>query len=338
MVGELLRSGCDRERSSADSVDGNAEPRSKPPLGSPVSRDSSTTLEPIGSHCETMTGGPGLREVLGTPESPVIVADERLGKYGKRARAQLRSVPLFLELGLDRFLYDDLWSREFQLLSHDHRSPDDVDPSDEPFPLVHVVTGKQLLPPDEQDFEKEFISQSDLTWELFRRAAERSGPERPYVVVTDTASPHIPSETPVHGRSVADQFSVPGFEYDQLLHDYVKENVDSELPLTTTKNLYFHRVSERHAEQGAPASDLVELFDYERAPADSPIWDPLYYLVNHELDAVLERYTEHVTEALRSWVEWGDTQKIAKQMVQTLHRCDYDSDRLETYQHDDRRR
>lgn len=285
-----------------------------------------------------MTGGSSLREVLGTPESPVIVADEQLGKRGTQARAQLRSLPFFLELGLGRFLYDELWAREFQLVSHEHQSPERIEASRELFPLVHVVTSKQLRSRDEQAFEEEFISQSELTWNLFKAASEQRDVQRPYVVVTDTASPHIPSETPVHGRSAADQFNVPGFEYEQLVHEYVKEYVDSELPLTATKNLYFHRISEHHAERGAPASDLVALFDYQRAPADSPIWDPLYFFISNELDEVLEEYTAHVTESLRSWIERGDTQKIAKRMIQTLHRCDYDRERLAAYQHDERRR
>jgi hypothetical protein len=96
-------------------------------------------------------------------------------------------------------------------------------------------------------------------------------------------------------------------------------------------------VSEHHAAQGAPASELVELFDYERAPAESPVWEPLHFFIEHELEEVLEEYEAHATTALRSWSEWGDTEKIAKRMIATLHRCDFDSEELAEYQHSDRR-
>jgi hypothetical protein len=117
----------------------------------------------------------------------------------------------------------------------------------------------------------------------------------------------------------------------------MKSNVESRLPLYDTKNLYFHRVSKYHAARNAPASELVELFDYERAPAESPVWEPLHFFIEHELEEVLDEYEAHVTTALRSWIEWGETEKIAKRMIATLHRCDFDSNELTEYQHSERR-
>ena len=277
----------------------------------------------------------GLTQTLGTSESPVIIYDSQLEKRDQRARAQLRTIPFFLELGVRRFVYDDLWAREFQLVDHDYRSPEAVTPSDISFPLVHIATEKQLRPRDEQEQGQEFISQADVTWELFKEGADATGGQ--YLFVTDTPTPHIESRTPVPGRSVADQFNATSFEYEQLIHEYVKLNVESRLPLYDTKNLYFHRVSEYHAARGAPASELVELFDYERAPAESPVWKPLHFFIEHELEEVLEEYEAHVTTALRSWVERGDTEKIAKRMVATLHRCNFDIEELTEYQHSERR-
>lgn len=276
----------------------------------------------------------GLANVLGTSESPVVFHDSQLEKRDRMARAQLRTVPFFKELGISQFVYDDLWAREFQLVSHDHLSPDGVTPVDLSFPLVHIATAKQLRSKDEQEEGQEFISQADVAWELFRAGAEATDGQ--YVFVTDTATPHIKSRTPVPGRSVADQFNATSFEYEQLIHDYVKGNVESELPLYETKNLYFHRVSEFHARRGSPASDLVALFDYERAPAESPVWDPLHYFIEHELEDVLEEYEAHITTALRSWIERGDTEKIARRMIATLHRCNFDSEELTEYQNSER--
>jgi len=276
-----------------------------------------------------------LSEILGTTESPIIIHDTQLEKRDRRARAQLRTIPFFLDLGVTRFVYDDLWARKFQLVTHDYTSPTHVTPSEATFPLIHIATSKQLRSKDEQEAGQEFISQADVTWELFRAGAQATDGQ--YVFVTDTPTPHIESRTPVPGRSVSDQFNATPFEYEQLIHDYVKANVESRLPLYDTKNLYFHRVSEHHAAQGAPASELVELFDYERAPAESPVWDPLHFFIKHELEEVLDEYEAHVSTALRSWIEWGDTEKIAKRIIATLHRCNFDADELADYQHSERR-
>lgn len=276
-----------------------------------------------------------LARTLGTSESPIIIYDSQLEKRDRQARAQLRSLAFFLDLGVSQFVYDDLWAREFQLVEHEHLSPDTVTPSAVTFPLVHIATEKQLQSKDEQEQGQEFISQPEVTWELFREGAEATDGQ--YVFVTDTPTPHIESETPVPGRSVADQFNATSFEYEQLIHEYVKTEVESKLPLYDTKNLYFHRISEHHAEHGAPASELVELFDYERAPAESPVWQPLHFFVEHELKEVLEEYEAHVTTALRSWIERGDTEKIAKRMIATLHRCNFDAEELTEYQHSEQR-
>ncbi|MFA9427074.1 hypothetical protein [Natronorubrum sp. A-ect3] len=272
-------------------------------------------------------------EFIGTGESPIIIHDTQLEKRDRMARAQLRSVPFFLEFGFGDFLYDPLWAREFQLVEHEHGAPSDVTLSSEAFPLVHLVTSDQLKPPHEQELDQEYISQADVTWDLFRAAKTDS----PYVLVSDTDSPHIPSRTPSPGRSVADQFNAITFEYEQLIHDYVKRYVDSELPLHDTKNLYFHRISECHAKHDAPAATLTGLFEYDQAPPDSPIWEPLYYFIEHELEELFEEYTAHVTQALRSWIEQGDTEKIAKRMIATLHRCNFDAEQLAEYQNDPNR-
>lgn len=276
-----------------------------------------------------------LAQTLGTSESPIIIYDSQLKKRDRRARAQLRTVPFFLELGVQQFVYDDLWAREFQLVDHNNSSPDTITPSEVSFSLVHIATEKQLRSEDEQEQGHEFISQADVAWELFKEGTETDDGQ--YVFVTDTPTPHIESRIPVPGRSVADQFNATSFEYEQLIHDYVKKHVESRLPLYDTKNLYFHRVSEHHAKNGAPASELVELFDYEQAPAKSPVWEPLHFFIERELEEVLEEYESHVTTALRSWIEWGDTEKIARRMIATLHRCNFDSEELTQYQHSDRR-
>ena len=269
---------------------------------------------------------PDYGEILGT-QTPVIIKEPQLGKRGKQGRAQLRSIPLLMELGLGKFLYDDLWAREFQLVEHSHVKPKEINSDSSGFPLAHLVTSDQLLPRDQQEFKHEDISQADTTWELLRSAVdEQSGGF--YVLITDTDSPEIPSRTPVPGRSVTDQFDGIPYNYEQLFQDYLRDHVDSKLPMDYTKNLYFHRISEYHAEHGASASSIPELFEYEEVPPKSPVWEPLHYFLEHELQDILEEYEAHITTALRSWVEWGDTEKIARRMISMLHACDFDQEEL----------
>ena len=276
---------------------------------------------------------PTLEEFLGT-ESPIVIYDPQLEERGKRERAQLRSLPLLIELGLSRFLYDDLWNREFQLIEHEYVSPKAVDPAGTSFPLGHLVTSQQLLPRHEQEFTYEDISQADVTWELCR-SASRNGVE--YVLVCDTDCPQIPSRTPVAGRSVSDQFNAVTYDYEKLMHEYIREYVDSKLPLKYSKNLYLHRISEYHAQHGAPAKTIPELFEYDRAPANSPVWHPLRFFIEHKLGDFLDESEAHITNALRSWIEWDDTETIARQMITTLQHCDFDRDELLDYRRDSNR-
>jgi hypothetical protein len=272
-----------------------------------------------------------ITDFIGTRETPIIVYDSQLEKRDRTARAQLRSIPFFLEFDIESFVYDSLWREEFQLVDHDFHAPTGANAGELSLPLVQLTTSDQVKPRHEQELEHEDISQADLTWELFKRASETGDP---YVFVSDTDAPQVPTRTPSIGRSATDHFDAVTFEYEQLIHDYVDTYVDSKLPLSDTKNLYFHKASACHAARNAPASTLPELFDYERAPSESPVWAPLYYFVEHELEEILNEYTAHVTGALRSWVEYGHTEKIAKRMIATLHQCDFDTEQLSDYQHD----
>lgn len=275
-----------------------------------------------------------ISEFIGTQESPILIYDSQLEKRDRTARAQLRSIPFFIEFGIDSFVYDSLWEEPFELVDHQFHAPTRADARELSFPLVQLATSDQLQPRHKQELEHEDISQADLAWELFKQAAETN---ETYVFVTDTDAPQIPTRTPSIGRSVADQFDAVTYEYEQLIHEYVDKYVDSKLPLADSKNLYFHQVSACHAAQDAPASTLPELFDYEQAPSNSPVWDPLYFFVENELEELLNEYTAHVTSALRSWVEYGDTEKIAKRMIATLHRCDFDTEQLAEYQNNSNR-
>lgn len=289
---------------------------------------SEETLKYMGEQPAVVPNTMRLSEFLGTRESPIIITEPQLEKRGQRARAQLRSIPFFRELGVDRFMYDALWQDDFQLVEHEYFDPSKRTGTNVDFPLIHLANSKQLLGRDSQDHGQEDISQAKITWDLLSAADQA---DEPYVLVCDTDAPKIPSETPVAGRPVADQFGAERFEYPQLVRDYVRDNVDSGIPLNETRNLFFHKVSAHHRENGLPGRSIPDLFDYEQAPADSPVWEPLYYFIEHELEELYEEYEAHIRESLRSWVEWGDTSAISRRMIAVLHRCDFDAEQLDDY-------
>ncbi|OYR87846.1 hypothetical protein DJ71_05285 [Halorubrum sp. E3] len=107
------------------------------------------------------------------------------------------------------------------------------------------------------------------------------------------------------------------------------EHLNSTLPTADTRNLYYHRISHHHNEVGAPADSFLDLFDYDKAPPNSPAWEPLYYFVNHDLEQILEKYTERIREALRSWTERGDVMEIANNMDSMLTRCQFSEEQLD---------
>lgn len=248
----------------------------------------------------------------------VVIRDPYVGEHVHEPRAQLRSVPFLAEFGFDRVVHTDVWDNEFKPVPYTHLSPSDVDPDTVGFPLVHVVSQEGLVAYEEQQHLVRFLLQA------------RSGDDV-YLVVTDTNAPRTPAYT--SERSFVDEFT-PNVvvNYETRVAEYVRENLDSALPLSNTrgsKNLYYHQISDHHEGLGAPASSLPELFDYDRAPPESPAWAPLYYFVEHDLEQVLERYTERIREALRSWTERGDVQRIANNMDSMLTRCQFSADQLD---------
>jgi len=264
---------------------------------------------------------PPFGEFLNSRASVAVIKDDYLKKRDQHARAQLRSVPLFREFGFEQIVHTEIWENEFRLVDYNHISSEEAREQSQTlkFPIVHVLTQEGI-----SDYGEE-----DLVWDLLTRAADNS--ER-YVLVTDTTTPRLPRKIAKAGKSIPDAFSdVVVKSYDDLVRSYIKEYYESSLPLAVTRNPYFHTISEYHAERGAPASELEALFNYREAPPQSPVWEPLYYFIRHDLDAVLESLSDRIREALRSWIERGETQTIASSIYDTLYNTDFEESQLDTY-------
>lgn len=247
----------------------------------------------------------------------IVVRDPFVGEHVHEERAQLRSLPLLGEFGFRTVIHADIWDNEFKLVPYTRLAPQGIDPETAEFPLVHVVSQTGLVEYGEQH--------------LARSLLKRRSRDEVYILVTDTNAPRTPSYTVE--RSIVDEFTPNKvLEYERVVAEYIRENLKSSLPVSNnrgSKNLYFHQISDHHNTVGAPSSTLPDLFDYERAPPDSPAWEPLYYFVEHELQELLERYTERIREALRSWIERGDVQRIANNMDSMLTQCQFDAERLD---------
>lgn len=252
-----------------------------------------------------------------THASFVVVRDPYVGEHVHEERAQLRSIPLIREFGFDSVIHAEIWDNEFKVVPYSRLDPEDIDPKSVTFPLVHVVSQTGMVEYDEQHLVRDLLKQ-------------RSSDDV-YVLVTDTNAPRTPAYT--SERSIVDEFTPnKGIEYERVVAEYIRKHLDSSLPVSNKRgsmNLYFHQISDHHNAVGAPSATLPELFDYERAPPESPAWDPLYYFVEHDLQEILDRYTERIREALRSWTERGDVQRIANNMDSMLTQCQFSSDRLD---------
>lgn len=254
----------------------------------------------------------------------VVVKDSKVGKHSHEQRAQLRSLPLLHELGFDRYLHTPLWENGFRMVDYEYNDPNEFSAANASYPLVHIVSQEGLTNYEVTDGEITRQGEQHIVADVLRTKQETDT----YVLVTDTHAPVVPAIT--EERPVTDEMGpVTTVDYVSVLEEKVNSELESRIPLKTTKNYYIHRISDHHHRVGAPAESLLDLFNYETAPPDSPVWEPLYYFIENDLEQLLEKYTERIRETLRSWLERGDVQKIANQMDAILTRCEYDTDQLD---------
>jgi len=264
---------------------------------------------------------PSFEQFIGTRVSTIILRDPQLEKSGKQARAQLRSVPFFVDFGLDTVIHTELWDNGLDLVEYDHiPSQEAVSAADElSFPLVHIVTQEGIVEYGEED----------LVRRLYDRSIEENGR---YVLVTDTKSPRTPTYTKKPGKGLDEESAgVSVKNYEEKFDTYVEEYLDTSLAVNKTRNGFYHKVAAFHKHHGTNVSSVEELFDYSRAPPESPVWEPLYYFLEKDREGVAEGQSEYIREVLRSWTEKGPTQEIASRMFDLLDRHDFDREKVTDY-------
>jgi len=60
-----------------------------------------------------------LTDFIGTRDSFLVIRDPQLAKTGKQARAQLRSLPLLPEFGLDRVAHPGIYDNGLRLVEYE---------------------------------------------------------------------------------------------------------------------------------------------------------------------------------------------------------------------------
>jgi hypothetical protein len=259
-----------------------------------------------------------------------VIKDPQLAKTGTQARAQLRSLPLLAQFELNTIAHPAIYDNGLRLVEYDliaNETLQDNGIDDVSFPLVHYVS-QQMLDGEWWEETRAYDDQ-DIVRQLLRARPDGA----PYVLVSDTNTPEMPRITKKRGKSFVDEFECTVADYKPLLKRYLQYNVDSGLSISATQNLYFHQLSAHHRAAGREAGTIPELFDYTQLPADSPAWEPLYYLIREDVENVLEAYSERIREALRSWTERGPTQEIANRMLDMLERVEFEEARLDAYRY-----
>lgn len=263
--------------------------------------------------------GVAFSELINSEAPMVVVRDTQLQRRDQHARAQLRSVPLFQVFGFETVVHTDVWANQFQLAGYEHISSESTDDSELSFPLLHVVTQEGI----------EEYAEEGLVRKITERSLEEGGT---YVLVTDIAAPKTPKFTKKPGKSIVDEFAeITVKDYHHLSSVFLQNYLDSRIPVVDTRNVFFHSASTVHARQGAPAGSIDALFNYTKAPSNSPVWEPARYFIESDLENVLEDMSDRIREALRSWTERGETQNVANNLLEVLQICDYNLDELEVY-------
>ncbi|MFC7196126.1 hypothetical protein ACFQL4_18290 [Halosimplex aquaticum] len=153
----------------------------------------------------------GLSSLTGqTYAKLIVIRDPYVGEHSHEQRAQLRCLPLLIEHGYDRIIHTDLWDNDFKPVSYTYFDPEDVDPHEIEFPLVHVVSQEGLTEYGEQH--------------LVRSLLKQRSEDDTYIVVSDTNAPRTPAYTTE--RSFVDEFTPnKGIDYESRVTSYIRDNL-----------------------------------------------------------------------------------------------------------------
>lgn len=226
-------------------------------------------------------------------------------------RGQLRTIPFLRELGLTRFSYPTAWHVRFKPVDYDYVSPEQTD-SDLPEALLISGVEEGRLGYGRQMIER----------------YQASGSHKLFIVVTDSDTfrlrgndRYLQDAPPLGGRV---------FHYDRLLSAYMeRQHVLTSLPLTSTKNLAFHRLAQQHeAATNVVVRSLADLFPTRKAHRTSPIWQ---FVLGLPWDTPAEDLVDTIRRELMPWEERGDVMQVAQNLKYVMSLFHYEMDELKEW-------
>jgi hypothetical protein len=267
------------------------------------------------------TSGDTIAEVADTSASLIVLRDTQVGILPPCG--YLRSLPLLTTVGVETAVYPLDWESPVTFVDHTSLATEAIDGQSIPeTPFVYYLPQRRLQECDEQARVRT----------LFERFNDADEPGQ-CVIITDTVAPKTPAFTKKPGKSLVDEFACSVQDYTSLFKSYLTENVASMLPVGTTRNLFYHQISAVHEQAGAPASTLTDLFNFDRAPPSSPIWEFLNRVLHAELVTATDRDVaiESLATTLQAWTETTDATPHAITMYETLAACEFDREQLTEY-------
>lgn len=249
------------------------------------------------------------------PSGTFVIIDPMVGQIGERpGRGELRSLPMFLELGMKNFTFVDTLYK-YELVDFNYKKFPGVQFEGSVFPICQLISQ-----------ETEFQSNYDVTRSLLnlRRSIENST----LVLVLD--SQNFVLKINQDGKPLIEDWRLSGntFNYEELFPRFLKKIGLNRSPLsfTETRNLVFHKMAKLHIEKlGKKPKRLSDLFDYDNIPVESYAWKILKDFANEK--AQLE-FSEYIHQGLRAWVE-HDITRIADHMLDILQRCQFNPFKIE---------
>jgi len=249
------------------------------------------------------------------PRGVFIIIDEMVGAPDSRPEhAQLRALPMILELGITKFTFVDTWFH-YKLVNFDY-----------------LKFGAQLLDVGESPL-CQFISQDvelqsdlEITKHLLNKALANQGSV--LILVLDSTKFCLKDNQ--DGKPMIEDWDLTSlaFRYEEIFPRYLKlvGINDPPIPLTETQNMVFHRMAKLQLDVlGERPRRLSELFEYEVIPSQSYAWEILKTFATRRAQMEFHPY---IHQCLRSWIE-KDITRIAEQMLVVLQRCQFDPRKVE---------
>jgi hypothetical protein len=218
------------------------------------------------------------------------------------------------ELGIEDFTFVDTW-HDYELIEFNYIKMNDQFKRVLTRPLCHFISE-----------DVELHSELHITKHLLNFALNHG--DSLLALIVDSDGFYL-ADNPERKPMIED-FGLGShhFDYEEIFPRFLKMTgtVDPQISLAETMNLVFHRMATLHTKAlGEKPKSVSELFDFEKAPAESFAWDILKDFATKETEAEFHPY---IQRSLRAWVERGTT-RIADQMLRMLQIYQFDRTKIE---------